>query len=112
MYNPYTKAILSGVLAFLAAIATSWDDSLLTTTEIVTSIGIGIAAIMAVWAAPKNIKWIVSGILAGISALAIALEDDALSTQEVVTIVVAVLTSLVAIYATPNTAPSNAPEQL
>src|SRR4029077_4077421 len=109
MYNPYTKAILSGVLAFLAAIATSWDDSVLTTTEIVTSVGVGIAAIMAVWAAPINVKWIVSGALAGISALAIALQDDAVSLQEWVTIIVAALTALAAVYQTSNTEASNAP---
>jgi Na+-transporting NADH:ubiquinone oxidoreductase subunit NqrE len=109
LFNPYTKAILSAMLAFLTALATSWDDSELTTTEITTAIGIGIAALMAVWAAPVQIKWLVSGLLAGISALAVALGDDAISAQEWITIIVATLGALAIVYQTPNTFVSNAP---
>ena len=109
MFNPYTKAILAALLAFLAAIATGWDDSVLTTTEIVTAIGVGIAALGAVWAASPNIKWIVSGVLAGIASLAVALQDDAVSLQEWVTIIVATLTALGAVYQTSNTEASNSP---
>ena len=110
MYNPYTKAILGAVLAFLAAIATGWDDSVLTTTEIVTAVGIAIAALGAIWAVNKNLKWIVSGILAGIASLAVALQDDAVSAQEWITIAVATLTALGAVYQIENTNASNAPE--
>jgi hypothetical protein len=109
LLNPYTKAILAALLAFLAAIATGWDDSVLTTTEIVTAVGVGIAALGAVWAANKNIKWIVSGVLAAIAALGVALQDDSISAQEWITIAVATLTALSAVYATPNTPASNKP---
>jgi peptidoglycan/LPS O-acetylase OafA/YrhL len=109
MFNPYTKAILGAVLAFLAAISTAWDDSVLTTTEIVTAIGVGIAALGAIWAVRPELKWIVSGVLAGIAALAVALQDDSISAQEWITIVVATLTALGAIYATSNTEASNEP---
>lgn len=110
MYNPYTKAILGAILAFLAAIATGWDDSVLTTTEIVTSVGVAIAALGAIWAVNKNLKWIVSGVLAAIASLAIALQDDAVSAQEWITIGVATLTALVAVYSIENTDASNDPD--
>jgi hypothetical protein len=109
MLNPYTKAILAGVIAFLTSLATGWDDSHLSTSEIVTSIGIGIAAIMAVWAAPLNVKWIVSGVMAGLAALAIALGDDAVSLQEWITIITATLTALYVPYQISNSLASNAP---
>ena len=111
MFNPYTKAIIGALLAFLGALATGWDDSVLTTSEIVTAIGAGIAALGLIWAANKNIKRIVSGILAGVASLAVALEDDAISAQEWITIAVVTLTALAAVYQTPNTPASNEPVQ-
>ena len=109
MLNPYVKAVLAAIIAFLGGIAAGWDDSVLTTTEIVTAVGVGIAAMGAVWAAHKTIKWLVGGVLAGLSALAVAFQDDKLSLQEGITIVLAVLVSLYSIYATTATEASNAP---
>lgn len=111
MFNPYTKAILAAALAFFGAMASAWDDSILTTTEIVTAVGVGIAALMAVWAAPHAVKWLVSGLLAGLASLAVALQDDKISTQEWITIVGATLAALYAVYQTSNTAPSTVPAQ-
>lgn len=109
MLNPYTKAVMGALLAFLAAISTAWDDSVLTTTEIVTAIGVAIAALGAVWAVNANLKWIVSGVLAALAALAVALQDDAVSAQEWITIVIATLTALGAVYTIDNTVASNLP---
>lgn len=112
MLNPYTKAILAAMTAFFGAMATAWDDSILTTTEIVAAVGVGIAALMAVWAAPYLVKWLVSGLLAGLGAVGVALQDSAISWQEWITIVGVVLAALYAVYQTPNTVTSNAPKQL
>lgn len=110
MFNPYTKAVLGAMLVFLSSMASAWDDSVLTTTEIITAVGAGLAALGVVWAAHKTVKWLWGGALAGVSALAIALQDDKISAQEWVTIAVGVLGTLTLIYATPNTIASNMPE--
>jgi hypothetical protein len=109
MYNPYTKAILAAALAGLGSIATAWDDSRLSHTEVVTAIGVTLGALAFVWAAHLTIKWIVSGLLAGIGSLAVAVSDDKISAQEWITLAVAVVTALYAVYATPNTLRSSAP---
>jgi hypothetical protein len=109
MLNPYTKAILAAVIAFLGALAASFDDSVLTTTEYLTATGVGIAALGAVWAAHKTIKWLVSGLLAGLGSVGLALQDDKLSAQEAITIGLAVATALYAVYQTSNTSASNTP---
>lgn len=109
MFNPYTKAILGAVVVFLSAIASAWDDSVLTTTEIITAVGLGIAALGLIWGLNPTLKWIMSGVLAGVSALAIALQDDAISAQEWVTIGIAVFGALAVVKQVSNTQPSSAP---
>lgn len=109
MLNPYTKAVIAALIAFLGALAAAFDDSVLTTTEILVAVGVGIAALGAVWAAHKTIKWIVSGVLAGIGSLGLALQDDKFSTQEIITVVLAVLVALYAVYQTANTPASSNP---
>lgn len=109
MFNPYTKAILAAALALLGGLATGWDDSVLTTTEIVTAAGLGFAALAVVWATNPVAKWLSSGVIAVLGALAIALQDDALSAQEWITIAVAGLGALYLVYQTSNTEASNAP---
>jgi hypothetical protein len=109
IYNPYTKAILGALIVFLGSLAAAFDDSVLTTTEILTAVGVGIAALGAIWAAHKMIKWLVGGLLAGLGSVALALQDDKFSTQEVITCASAVAVALAAIYATANTQASSNP---
>lgn len=105
MFNPYTKAILSAALVFLAGLVTAFDDSVLTTTEILTAVGAGLAALAVVWAAHKTVKWLWSAGLAGLTSVGVALQDDRVSAQEWVTIAVAVVGSLVLVYQASNTKP-------
>lgn len=111
MFNPYTKAVLGAMLVMMATLANAVEDgSQLTTSEIITAVGVGIAALGGVWAAHKAVKWLVSGLLAFLGALATAIEDGhGVSTQEWLTLAVATLTALTAIYVTPNTTASNKP---
>jgi NADPH:quinone reductase-like Zn-dependent oxidoreductase len=106
------KAIIAAVIAGATALATGWDDSVLTSSEKALAVGAAVTALGAVWAFSN--EWAKAGIaagVAGITALAAALEDDAISAQEWVTIVLAVLTALYAVYQVPNsqTPPPSAP---
>ena len=109
MFNPYTKAILAAALAGLGSLATAWDDSVLTHTEIVTSVGVTLGALAVVWASHLTIKWLMSGLIAGLGSFAVAVQDDKISAQEWITLAVAVVTALLAVYSTPNTLRSVAP---
>jgi len=109
MFNPYVKAVLAAAIAFLAGLTAGWDDSVLTTTEIITAAGAGIAALAVVWAAHKTIKWLVSGLLTGMTALGVALQDNKFSLQEGITVGAAVLIALYAVYASANTPADSAP---
>lgn len=104
MFNPYTKAILGAVVAFLGSIITAFDDSVLTTTEIFAAVGIGVGALGAICASHLMIKWLVSGFLAGLGSIGIALQDDKLSWQEVITAASATAVALYAVYSATNTA--------
>lgn len=110
MFNPYTKAILAAAIALFGGLATGWDDSVLTTSEIVIAVGLAATALTVVWAFSKTIKWLWSGVIAGLGALAIALQDDAISAQEWITIAGATLGALYLVYQTANTPASNSPE--
>lgn len=101
MLNPYAKAILAGILAVATALATGWDDSILTTSEIVIAISAGVIALGAVWATPVG-KALVGAIVAGLAAFAQASQDDMISAQEWTTILIAVVTALSTIYALRN----------
>lgn len=109
MLNPYTKAILAAALAVLAALASGFDDSHLTTTEIVVAVVAGLSALAIVWASHPMLKWLWSGLIAGGTALGVALSDDSISAQEWITIITATVVALFAIYQTANTVASNAP---
>jgi formate hydrogenlyase subunit 3/multisubunit Na+/H+ antiporter MnhD subunit len=104
LFNPYVKAIIATAVAFFGSLAASFDDSVLTTTEYLTAVGVGATALMAVWAFSKTVKWVVAGLVTGLGSLGLALQDDRLSYQEVITVVLAVLTALGAVYVTKNTA--------
>lgn len=107
MFNPYVKAIIGAIVVFLGSLATAIDDhNHITHSELIIAIGLAIAALGAIWAAHKTIKWLVGGGLAGLSALAVALQDDKLSLQEGITIASAVAVALGAIYVSTNTASS------
>lgn len=103
MFNPYVKAIIGAVVVFLGSLFTAFDDNILTTTEILAAVGLGIGALGAIWASNLMVKWLVGGALAGLGALGLALQDDKLSAQEVITVVLAVAVALAAIYKTTNT---------
>jgi intracellular septation protein A len=109
LFNPYTKAIIAALVAFLGSLASAFDDSIITTSEILVAVGIGIAALGAVWAAHKTIKWLISGVLAGFGSLSLALQDDRFSAQEIITVGLAVLIALTAVYETANTEASSQP---
>ena len=99
MFDKVAKAIIAAVIAGATALATGWDDSVLTSSEKALAVGAFVTALGAVWAVPnKYAKAGIAAAVAGIAALAAALEDDAVSAQEWVTIVIAVLTALYAVY--------------
>jgi len=98
------KAIFAGVFAFATAIATGYDDSVLTNSEKALAVGAGITALGAVWAfANPLVKAILAGVVAGVAALGLALKDDMVSAQEWVTIAVAFLGAIAAVYRIDNT---------
>jgi hypothetical protein len=109
MFNPYTKAILAAAIAIAGGFATGWDDSVLTTSEIVIAIVAGLTALAVVWASHPVVKWLWSAAIAGATAVGVALQDDAISAQEWVTIALATLTALYLVYQTPNTPANNHP---
>jgi hypothetical protein len=109
MFNPYTKAILAAALALLGGLASGWDDSVLTTTEIATAATLAFGALAAVWATKPVLKWLSSGVIAGAGALAIALQDDAISAQEWITIGSVTVGALYLVYQTANTKASSEP---
>lgn len=103
MFNPYVKAVIAMLLAVAATLGTAWDDSLLTTTEIVTAVAAGFIAFTGVWAFKNpQVKAGIAAVVAGLASLGLALEDDKLSAQEITTIIVATLTALMVVYKTPN----------
>lgn len=109
MFNPYTKAILAAAIAVFGALATGFDDSVLTTTEIFVAAGAGLTALAVVWASHPTAKWLWSGLIAGVSSLGVALQDDQISAQEWITFGGAVAGALFLVYSTANTKASNAP---
>ena len=98
------KAIIAGAIAMASTIASSYDDSILTSSEKALAVGAGLTALAGVWAFSN--EWVKAGIaavVAGLASLAVALQDDAVSAQEWVTIILAVLVALYAVYDVPNT---------
>lgn len=109
MFNPYTKAILAAAIAAAGGLAAGWDDSVLTTSEIVVAIVAGLTGLAVVWASHPMVKWLWSGLVAGATTLGVALQDDRISAQEWVTIIGATLGALYLVYQTSNTEASNSP---
>lgn len=110
MFNPYVKAILALLAAFAGSIATGYDDSILTTSEIVVSVSAGFIAGTGTWAfASAWAKSLVAAGTAGLAQLAVAVQDEMISAQEWTTLAVATLGALTAVYSIPNTAASNKP---
>ena len=108
MFNPYVKAVLAAAIALIGGLATGFDDSVLTTSEIIVAIVAAMAALALVWANPV-FKWLWGGAIAFVTALGIALQDDAVSAQEWVTIAGATLGALYLVYAVKNTEASSKP---
>jgi hypothetical protein len=103
MFDKVAKSIIAATIAGATAIATGWDDSVLTSSEKTLAVAAFITALGAVWAfSNEYAKAGIAAGVAGVTALASALEDDAISAQEWVTIVLAVLTALYAVYKVPN----------
>ncbi len=110
MLNPYAKAVILAILALATAIGTGWDDSVLTTSEIVLAVSAGVIAGFGSWVVSHPlIKTAVGAVTAGLAALAVGLEDSALSAQEWTTLIVAVVGTLAAGLSIQNTRASNAP---
>jgi len=110
------KAILAGAIALATAIATGYDDGVLSSSEKALAVGAGITALAGVWAFSNVIvKASVSALIAGATALAAGLADDAMSAQEWVTLIVAMLVAFGAVYEVPNveepTPPATRPTQ-
>lgn len=106
------KAIIAGAIAAASAIASAYDDDILTGSEKALAVSAGLAALAGVWAFPNIwVKTGIAAIVAGLGALAVALQDEAVSAQEWVTIILAVLTALYAVYeGVPNTDTPPTPE--
>jgi hypothetical protein len=99
-----TKAILAGAIAGATAIATGYDDSVLTSSEKALAVGAAITALAGVWAFSNVIvKAAIAALIAASTALAAGLQDDAMSAQEWVTLIVAALVAFGAVYQVPNT---------
>jgi hypothetical protein len=104
------KAIIAGAIAFASALASGYDDSLLTSSEKVAAVGAGIIALAGVWAFPnKYVKAGIAAVVAGLAALGVALQDDSVSAQEWITIILAVLVALYAVYEGVPNAEETAP---
>lgn len=101
MFNPYVKAVLAAIIAVAGALGAGYDDSILTTSEIVLAVGAGVVALGAVWATSTG-KAFVSAAVAGLASVGVSLQDDKLSAQEVTTIIIATVTALGAVYAATN----------
>lgn len=93
MFNPYVKAILAAIVAVGGSLAAGWDDSILTTSEVVLAISAGVVALGAVWATSTG-KAVVGAVVAALAALAPSLADDKLSAQELTTLIVATAVAL------------------
>ena len=119
MFDRYAKAILAAVIAGATALATGWDDSVLTSSEKALAVGAALVALGGVWAISNDYaKAGLAAAIAGVAAFATAVEDDKISAQEWVTIIIAVLTALYGVYAVKNTeyvpptaAPQRPPQQ-
>lgn len=103
MFNPYVKAVLAMLAAVAGSLAAGYDDSVLTTTEIVITISAGFVAFTGVWAfTSAAAKAGVAAVVSGLASLGVSLADNKLSAQEVTTLAVVVLGSLTAVYTVPN----------
>jgi hypothetical protein len=103
MFDKVAKSIIAAVIAGATAIAASYDDSVLTSSEKALAVAAALTALGAVWAFPN--EWVKTGIaaaVAGLGALAVALQDDKVSAQEWVTIILAVALALYSVYKVPN----------
>jgi uncharacterized membrane protein len=110
VFNPYIKAVIAVIAAVFGALAVGYDDSILTTSEIVIAVGAAFVAGWAAWAAkPVWAKAIAAASTAGLAQLAIALQDDMMSAQEVVTLGVVTVGALAAVYQIPNSRADNQP---
>lgn len=103
MFDKVAKSIIAAVIALATALATGWDDSVLTSSEKALAVGAAITALGAVWAFSNPwAKAAIGAAVAGLAAVASALADEAISAQEWVTILLAVATAFYAVYKVPN----------
>lgn len=101
MFNPYVKALLTAASILLAGLFSAYDDSVLTTSEIIGSVVVALAGMTIVFSS-ATFKWLWGAGIAGVTALGIALQDDMISAQEWITIVGAFFGSLILVYSVKN----------
>jgi hypothetical protein len=110
MFNPFVKAVLAMLAGVAGALGAGYDDSVLTTTEVVIAISAGFVGFTGVWAfTSAAAKAGIAAVVAGLATLGPSLADDKLSAQEVTTLAVIVLGALTAVYKIPNDEPAPTP---
>jgi hypothetical protein len=97
------KAIIAAAITLATAIATGYDDSVLTSSEKALAVGAALTTLAAVWAFENVlVKAGIAALIAASTALAAGLGDDAMSAQEWVTMIAAALVAFGAVYGVPN----------
>lgn len=97
------KAVIVAAFALAGALGSAYDDSILTTSEIVLSVSVAFVAFTGVFALTNvTLKTLVGTVVVALGAFATSLNDDQISAQEWTTIAVAVLGSLASVYAAGN----------